>query len=402
MWARKRIDIGWADLVRAAAYTVLPLKAPVARQMATPLWPGHGGVVSCLTERSGLDLLLGTLAWPPGSEVLVSAVTIHDMVRIIEQHGLVAVPIDIDERDMSPRMESIERAVTSQTRAILVAHLFGGIFPTAPIVEWAERHGVLVLEDCAQAFDGRYAGHPQADVVMFSFGPIKTATALGGGLMRINHPDVCRRVRELHATWPGQSRAAFLKRVLTYSVLKLIGGRLAFRLFVSACRMTRRDHDSLLNAAVRNLPEDFFGGLRQRPSPPLLRLMHRRIRLFDRPRLERRAARGRLLARMLDKVVDCPGSRAETHSFWLFPAKFDDCAHVIASLRRFGFDAAVGGQLHAVVAPKGRETLDPIHARAVLSSSVCLPVYPEMPEREVERLGQVLLETVRQVSSDLP
>ena len=241
-----------------AAYTMLPLKAPTERQMGKSLCPEHDGVVSCLTERSGLDVLLGTLAFPRGSEVLVSAVTIHDMVRIIEHHGLVAVPVDVDARDMSPRMESIESAVTPQTRAILAAHLFGGIFPMGPITEWARERGILVFEDCAQAFDGSYTGHSETDVVMFSFGPIKTATALGGGMLKIKDPDLYRKVRERHAIWPLQSHGAFLKRVLMYSLLKVIAGRLPFKNVVSVCRLANRDHDSLLNDAVRNIPGDFL------------------------------------------------------------------------------------------------------------------------------------------------
>jgi perosamine synthetase len=129
--------------------------------------------------------------------------------------------------------------------------------------------------------------------------------------------------------------------------------------------------------------------------------MHRRIQRFDRPRLERRAARGRLLARILHETVDCPGSRAATHSFWIFPAKFNDGEHVIAALRRFGFDSTAGSALVAVPAPKGRESLDPVHARQALSGSLCLPMYPEMPEAEVERLGRVLLDTVGRPSTDL-
>ena len=400
MWARKRIDIGWADLARAALWSALPFRAPAEDRIAETIWPGHDGVIACLTERSGFDLILQALSWPTGGEVLVSAVTIHDMVRIVEHHGLTAVPIDIDERDMSPRVESIERAVTPQTRAILVAHLFGAVCPMEPIIEWARARGVLVFEDCAQAFDGSYTGHPESDVVMFSFGPIKTATALGGGLLRVNDEELCRKVRDLHAARPRQSRVSFLKRVALYSLLKAIAGRAAFGTLVAVCRLLNRDHNSLLNNAVRNIPGDLLAGLRQFPGPPLLRLIQRRIRHFDRNRLQDRAVRGRLLARTLDASVQCPGADAETHSFWVFPARFDDVDGTIASLARAGFDATDGSQLQPVAAPEDRADLDPTHAREALSNTVYLPVYPEMPEREVERMGRVLLDALRQQTAD--
>ena len=50
----------------------------------------------CLSVRSGWDLLLHVLAWPAGSEVIVSAITHPDMIRILRAHGLVPVPVDVD------------------------------------------------------------------------------------------------------------------------------------------------------------------------------------------------------------------------------------------------------------------------------------------------------------------
>ena len=136
--------------------------------------------------RTGFDLWLQSLALPPGSEVLVSAITIRDMVRIIEAHGLVPVPVDVNPEDLSVNVESLRRAVSPRTRAILVAHLFGTRPPLEPILEIARQHNLLVAEDCAQAFAGRhFTGHPEADISMFSFGSIKTATALGGAIVRV-------------------------------------------------------------------------------------------------------------------------------------------------------------------------------------------------------------------------
>jgi len=158
-----------------------PVRERRPQQSAEQTWPGSDDVIACLSARSGLDLMLGQLGLPAGSEVLVSAVTIEDMVTILRHHGLVAVPMDVKPTDMSPSFKDINRAITSRTKAMLIAHLFGTRLPLQPFAEKAQEHGLLLWEDCAQAFDGRYAGHPEADAVMFSFGPIKTATALGGG-----------------------------------------------------------------------------------------------------------------------------------------------------------------------------------------------------------------------------
>jgi dTDP-4-amino-4,6-dideoxygalactose transaminase len=157
MWARKRIDIGWRDLLAAAGYALFPGSRATAQQSAEQSWPGSDDVIACLSVRSGLDLMLGQLGLPAGSEVLVSAVTIEDMVTTLRHHGLVAVPIDVDPADMSPGFKEMDRAITSRTKAMLIAQLFGTRLPLQPFAEKAREHGLLLWEDCAQAFDGRYA-----------------------------------------------------------------------------------------------------------------------------------------------------------------------------------------------------------------------------------------------------
>ena len=69
---------------------------------------------------------------------------------------------------------------------ILVAHVFGCRMDLTEVVNFAAKHDLFVVEDCAQVFlaDG-YLGHPSATVSMFSFGAIKTATALGGAIFTI-------------------------------------------------------------------------------------------------------------------------------------------------------------------------------------------------------------------------
>ena len=94
-------------------------------------------------------MLLAALELPAGSEVIASAVTIPDMVRIIEQHGLVPVPVDVDAANLELDVEQVERLITPRTRAILVAHLFGSRVEMGPIIELARRHDLLVIEDCA-------------------------------------------------------------------------------------------------------------------------------------------------------------------------------------------------------------------------------------------------------------
>ena len=96
MIPRNRLDIELTDLLYGFTRSLFPPDAEEARQRIAALWSPEGGVAVCLSVRSGFDALLAELAFPPGSEILVSALTIRDMVRIIGEHGLVAVPVDLD------------------------------------------------------------------------------------------------------------------------------------------------------------------------------------------------------------------------------------------------------------------------------------------------------------------
>jgi dTDP-4-amino-4,6-dideoxygalactose transaminase len=101
------------------------------------------------------------------------------MVAVIEHHGLVAVPIDLDPASCAVNLDALVAAITPRTRAVVVAHLFGSRMRMDAVVELAQRHSLFLLEDCAQAFAAdAYRGHAGSDVTLFSFGTIKTATAI--------------------------------------------------------------------------------------------------------------------------------------------------------------------------------------------------------------------------------
>jgi dTDP-4-amino-4,6-dideoxygalactose transaminase len=389
MWARKRIDIGWRDLLAATGYALFPGSRAAAQQSAEHIWPGTDDVIACLSVRSGLDLMLGQLGLPAGSEVLVSAVTIEDMVAILRHHGLVAVPIDVDPADMSPSLKDMDRAITPRTKAMLIAHLFGTRLPLQPFAAKAREHGLLLWEDCAQAFDGRTSGHPEADAVMFSFGPIKTATALGGGLLRVRDRELLARMRSAQEKWPLSSRS-FVSRVARYAVLKFLSGRIAFGVLWRLLKLLGRNPDRVLNSAVRNFPGDqLIAQLRHRAPAAMLRLLARRLRTFRKDRFDRQARLGRRLADRLASVVECPGVAAAEHSFWVFPVCVRDAAPILTAVRAAGFDASAGSQLRAVPAADGSLQSTPNAAR-ITTESVFLPLYPELTEVDVGRLADVL------------
>jgi dTDP-4-amino-4,6-dideoxygalactose transaminase len=392
MWSRKRLDVGWLDLAYGAVRCFSPADQETAEHRLLARWADGGDAIACLSVRSGFDLSLSALALPPGEEVLVSAVTIPDMLEIIRAHGLRAVPVDLEPATMVPRLDVLNRAITPATRAILAAHLFGGRIELERISAIAREHGLLLFEDCAQAYCGpAYRGHPRADVSMFSFGPIKTATALGGAIIRVRDAALRQAMRTRQAAYPVQSRLALLRRIGKYACLKRLSTPIAFGLLVSACLAAGLDLDRLLNGSVRGFAQgDLLSQLRRRPSAALLALLERRLRRFDVERLEARIAASRAIIERLSDAAGFPAAAAAEHCHWVTPIRVDEPRRLILALREAGFDATQGRSLCVVPAPADRPELDPRAARDTMAGIVFLPCYPEMPPAAVERLIRVL------------
>lgn len=392
MWSRKRLDISWRDLACGAMHSLVAWDRAKRQSRIEAGWSQQGDALACLSVRTGFDLFLRALDLPRGSEVLVSAVTITDMPRIIREHGLVPVPVDLDPRSMAPIEDRLRKAVTPATKAILVAHLFGARLPLEPIFQVAAEHKLLVIEDCAQAYDGHgFTGHDGADASMFSFGPIKTATALGGAVFRVRDRAVLDSMRAQQATYPVQSRWVFLRRVLKYAGLKVTSTRPVFGVFVSLVRFCGKEPDQLINATVRGFSGDgFFDRIRRQPSAPLLALLARRLRHDKRPALDARTRVGGTLYRRLGDVAACPGADAANHNYWVFPIVVPDPASLIGTLDRNGFDATQGQSMQVVEAPEGRPEVDATRARQTLARTVYLPCYPELTMSAVERMAQVV------------
>jgi perosamine synthetase len=397
VYPRHRIDMRARDL--AFAFLACARRGDRRRlvagveQLVAPL----DDALACLSVRSGFDLLLGALELPEGSEVVVSAITHPDMVGILELHRLRPVPVDLDLETLSPPPALIEAAVGPDTRAILLAPLFGSRDELEPIAEVARRHRLLLLDDRAQSLEENgLRGDPDADVSMFSFGPIKTATALGGAVLRVKDPELRERMRATLEEWPVQATGELLARTLKFSVLAFLARPALFGLFVRAARMRGHDLDDLLASFVRGfkVPYDdpaFTARIRRRPSAALLRVVRRRLAAFDHQHLARRAALGERLAGALPDTLFHPGHGSAVRTHWVLPVVTSEPARLVSALRRQGFDAAPARATSAItVVPAPPGLPDPAVARWLLEHVVFVPAYPELREGAVRKLVDAL------------
>jgi perosamine synthetase len=387
--SRHHLDIRARDFAYALLSSVFARDAQGRSARLAATWSASGEGVACRSVRSGLHLLLESLDLRAGDEVLVSAVTHPDMVRIIEAHGLVAVPVDLDVATLAPRLELAERLVTPRTRAILIAHLFGSRVELAPYAAFAKRQRLLLWEDCAQAFTSpRDTGDVSADVSMYSFGALKTCTALGGALLKVKDPAVLGRMRAIQQRWPLQPRLAYAAGVLKFLVFDFATRPIVYGLLAWIHRVMGRDFDRLVNSSVRAFqPGDLVPQLEVQPSAPLLATLAFRLRTFDDVRLRWRTASGEWLMANLPNHVQAPGAAIHGSTHWLFPVFTSRADQLIVACRRAGFDAARGASsVCAVAAPAGRPEAEPITAQRMMASLVFLPAYPELPKGSLARI----------------
>lgn len=400
MYARHRLDFAWRDLAYGFAACVGPRRAEdvesaLLRDCGLD-GPAQFGLTA-LSVRSAWDLLLSGLDWAPGDEIIVSAITHPDMVTILHAHGLRAVSVDLDPDTLAPSLGDLQTVVTPRTRALLLAHLFGGLVDLAPFADFAQRHGLLLVEDAAQAFTGPESLRSRgADVALYSFGMIKTASAAGGALLVAGDPGLVARLELIRQGWARQTARDQVGRLLKVVVLKALGWPPAYGLFFWLCDRLGRDPDRLINASTRT----FAGGsgaeveqalprrVRRRPSAALLRLLRHRLGHVDRRQLHRRAQAGEWLSGALSSVVLHPGRRLHDRTHWLFPVVAAEPVALVKALRERGLDASRGtSNLRAVAGSDGRV---PPRAAAMMASVVYLPSYPELPQRARWRLADVV------------
>lgn len=392
MIPRKKIDIGWADLAFGLfACSIARDRAAIGKRLEHR-WLPDGRALACLSVRSGFDLVLQQLALPRGSEVLVSAITIRDMVAILEHHGLVAVPVDIEPGVCAVQLEALERAVTPKTRAVLIAHLFGNRTRLDGVVEFAQRQRLFLFEDCAQAFaaDG-YRGHPESDVVMFSFGTIKTATAGGGALLNFRSGVLRDAVAQVQDRYPVQGHDAFAKRLCRIAALRAFAMRAPYSLFVFLCRAFGRNHDRFISSAVRGFPGgELIRKLRHRPPAALLALLERRLRNTTQDMLAPRVTAAAAALQQLPARLQL-GTGAAPHSHWVFPVRSGRPDLLVCHLWQHGFDATRGASsMVAVGAPAG---FAPARgAQDMIAHIVYLPVECCASTEEIQRMARLIVQ----------
>lgn len=266
---------------------------------------GVAHAVACSSGTAAIHLAVAGLGLEPGDEVITSPISDFGSVAPILACNAVPVFADVDPVTGNLDPAEVASAIGPRTRAILAVHLFGAAAPAAELRALADKHGLVLLEDCAQAWltrtgEDRLAGTTGA-AGCFSLQQWKHITCGDGGLVVTDDADLAGRMR-LFADkgWPRQTGRHHVSFGVNY-------------------RMTE------LQAAV--------AGAQLTKLPGVL------------------AARRRLAARLVAAVADLPGLTVphdvDRHAWWLFPLVLDpdagqDNHEFAAGLTEAGIPARAG------------------------------------------------------------
>ncbi len=150
---------------------------------------------------SALHLALLAAGVGPGDEVITVPFTFVATAAAIGYTGARPVFVDVEPTSFNMDVSQIEAAITPRTKAILPVHLYGQPTDMDPILEIGRRHGLVVIEDAAQAHGAEYKGRRVGsigDLTCFSFYPGKNLGAYGeGGAVTTNNADYARTLRML-------------------------------------------------------------------------------------------------------------------------------------------------------------------------------------------------------------
>ena len=160
-------------------------------------------VVPCANGTDALQISLMALGLQPGDEVVVPAFTYAASAEVIALLGLQPVLVDVEERTFNIDPNVLEAAWSSRVKAIIPVHLYGRSADMHGVLQWANAHGVKVIEDNAQSLGSSYEWGGNTikvgtlgDVSCTSFFPTKNLGCFGdGGAMMTRNPELAARLR---------------------------------------------------------------------------------------------------------------------------------------------------------------------------------------------------------------
>ncbi len=156
-------------------------------------------VVSCANGTDSIEILLEAFGIKPGDEIIVPALSWISTSEAVGRVGAKPVFVDVEKETLLINLNQLEQKITSKTKAIIPVHLYGHAVDMETVMRMAEKHNLVVIEDCAQSheatFNGKMVG-TFGHAASFSFYPGKNLGAYGdAGAIATNDEAIAAKCR---------------------------------------------------------------------------------------------------------------------------------------------------------------------------------------------------------------
>ena len=193
------LDAAIHDVMSNAAFVGGPKVKALEEAIARYCGTSHA--VACANGTDALFLIMASLGIGKGDEVITTPFTFWATVECIVHTGATPVFVDIEPGTYNMDVAQVEAAITPRTKAILPVHIFGQCVDMDPLIEIAERHDLVVIEDACQAIGATYKGKRAgslARAAAFSFFPSKNLGCAGdGGIITTDDAELAAAARLL-------------------------------------------------------------------------------------------------------------------------------------------------------------------------------------------------------------
>lgn len=253
---KDEIKVALDEVLENTSFVLGPAVARFEEKFAAYAGTKHAIAVNSGT--SALHLALLAAGVKPGDEVIAPAMTFVATVAAIDYIGAKPVLVDVDPVSYCMDPTRIEERCTNRTRAIMPVHLYGQPADMDPILDIAQRHNLIVIEDAAQAHGAEYKGRrcgSMGDIGGFSFYPGKNLGAYGeGGAVVTNRDDLAKTVRMLR-DWGQEKKGMHVLKAFNYRMEGFQGAVLGVKMnHIEAWTEGRRRAAATYNRLLRDVP----------------------------------------------------------------------------------------------------------------------------------------------------
>lgn len=252
---KPQVNAAIQGVLDSCSFTLGPEVAAFEKAFAAYSQAEHGIAVN--TGTSALHLALLAAGVGRGDEVITVPFTFVATASAIDYTGARPVFVDIDPQTYTMDPKALEAAITERTRAIIPVHLYGQPADMDPIMAIAQRHGLVVIEDAAQAHRAEYKGHRVGsigDMGCFSFYPGKNLGAYGeGGMVTTDSAAHDRTIRMLR-DWGAEKKYHHVLKGYNFRMEAIQGAVLRVKLphldaWTEARRTAAGHYDRLLDGS---------------------------------------------------------------------------------------------------------------------------------------------------------